>query len=114
SVILRTPSCPRDELSCSAAPCRPAAEISATTAPRMAKTGSRRVLSQGIRCRTKRCSGAVIAGDIRADRKWRIVMRLKDKVAIITGGAHGLGEAEARPFAAEGPKVVRADTLAEP
>ena len=26
-------------------------------------------------------------------------MRLKDKVAIVTGGAHGMGEAEARLFA---------------
>jgi NAD(P)-dependent dehydrogenase (short-subunit alcohol dehydrogenase family) len=54
----------------------------------------------------------VIAGDIRIDRKWRTVMRLKDKVAIITGGAHGMGEAEARLFAAEGGKVVVADILA--
>jgi NAD(P)-dependent dehydrogenase (short-subunit alcohol dehydrogenase family) len=38
-------------------------------------------------------------------------MRLKDKVAIITGGAHGMGEAEARLFAAEGAKVVVADVL---
>jgi NAD(P)-dependent dehydrogenase (short-subunit alcohol dehydrogenase family) len=29
-------------------------------------------------------------------------MRLKNKVAIITGAAHGMGEAEARLFAAEG------------
>jgi NAD(P)-dependent dehydrogenase (short-subunit alcohol dehydrogenase family) len=36
-------------------------------------------------------------------------MRLKDKVAIVTGGAHGMGEAEARLFAAEGAKVVVAD-----
>jgi len=35
-----------------------------------------------------------------------MVMRVKDKVAIITGGAHGMGEAEARLFAAEGGKVV--------
>jgi len=39
-------------------------------------------------------------------------MRLKDKVAIITGGAHGMGEAEARLFAAEGARVVVADVLA--
>ena len=39
-------------------------------------------------------------------------MRLKDKVAIITGAAHGMGEAEARLFAAEGAKVIVADILA--
>jgi NAD(P)-dependent dehydrogenase (short-subunit alcohol dehydrogenase family) len=38
-------------------------------------------------------------------------MRLKDKVAIVTGGAHGMGEAEARLFAAEGAAVVIADVL---
>jgi NAD(P)-dependent dehydrogenase (short-subunit alcohol dehydrogenase family) len=38
-------------------------------------------------------------------------MRLKDKVAIVTGGAHGMGEAEGRLFAAEGAKVVVADIL---
>src|SRR5437764_10866832 len=38
-------------------------------------------------------------------------MRLKNKVAIVTGGAHGMGEAEARLFAAEGAKVVVADIL---
>src|ERR1700737_600487 len=38
-------------------------------------------------------------------------MRLKDKVAIVTGGAHGMGEAESRLFAAEGAKVVVADIL---
>jgi NAD(P)-dependent dehydrogenase (short-subunit alcohol dehydrogenase family) len=41
-----------------------------------------------------------------------VVMRLKDKVAIVTGGAHGMGEAEARLFAAEGTKVIVADILA--
>jgi NAD(P)-dependent dehydrogenase (short-subunit alcohol dehydrogenase family) len=40
-------------------------------------------------------------------------MRLKDKVAIVTGGAHGMGEAEARLFAKEGAKVVVADILAD-
>ncbi len=38
-------------------------------------------------------------------------MRLDGKVAIVTGGAHGMGEAEARLFAREGAKVVVADVL---
>src|ERR1700733_15050537 len=38
-------------------------------------------------------------------------MRLKYKVAIVTGGAHGMGEAEARLFAKEGAAVVIADVL---
>jgi NAD(P)-dependent dehydrogenase (short-subunit alcohol dehydrogenase family) len=40
-------------------------------------------------------------------------MRLKGKVAIVTGGAHGMGEAEARLFATEGAKVVVADVLGD-
>jgi NAD(P)-dependent dehydrogenase (short-subunit alcohol dehydrogenase family) len=36
-------------------------------------------------------------------------MRLKDNVAIVAGGAHGMGEAEARLFAAEGARVIVAD-----
>ena len=40
-------------------------------------------------------------------------MRLSDKVAIVTGGAHGMGEAEARLFAREGAKIVVADVLPE-
>ena len=42
-------------------------------------------------------------------REW--IMRLKDKVAIVTGAGHGMGEAEARLFTAEGAKVVVADIL---
>ncbi len=38
-------------------------------------------------------------------------MRLKNKVAIVTGGAHGMGEAEVRLFVTEGAKVVVADIL---
>lgn len=40
-------------------------------------------------------------------------MKLKDKVAIITGGARGIGEAIARRYADEGARVVIADILAE-
>jgi 3alpha(or 20beta)-hydroxysteroid dehydrogenase len=40
--------------------------------------------------------------------------RLDGKVAIITGGARGQGEAEARLFVAEGARVVVADVLEEP
>ena len=36
-------------------------------------------------------------------------MRLKDKVAVITGGASGFGEVMARRFVAEGGKVMVAD-----
>jgi NAD(P)-dependent dehydrogenase (short-subunit alcohol dehydrogenase family) len=38
-------------------------------------------------------------------------MRLKDKVGIVTGSAHGMGEAEARLFATEGAKILVADIL---
>jgi NAD(P)-dependent dehydrogenase (short-subunit alcohol dehydrogenase family) len=36
-------------------------------------------------------------------------MRLKDKVAIVTGAAHGIGLAIARHYVAEGAKVAIAD-----
>jgi NAD(P)-dependent dehydrogenase (short-subunit alcohol dehydrogenase family) len=39
------------------------------------------------------------------------MMRLEGKVGIVTGGARGMGEAEARIFASEGAKVVVADLL---
>ena len=37
--------------------------------------------------------------------------RLMDKVALITGGARGQGEAEARQFVSEGARVIITDVL---
>jgi NAD(P)-dependent dehydrogenase (short-subunit alcohol dehydrogenase family) len=42
-----------------------------------------------------------------------VAMRLKDKVAIVTGAASGMGAATARLFAREGAKVTVADMLEE-
>jgi hypothetical protein len=57
----------------------------------------------------------VPAEDIRASCLRPLIggklMRLTDKVAMVTGGAHGMGEAEARLFAAEGARVIVADIL---
>ena len=41
-------------------------------------------------------------------------MRLSDQVAVITGGANGLGRATAVRFAREGADIVIADILAAP
>ena len=38
-------------------------------------------------------------------------MRLKDKVALVSGGASGMGQSEAMIFAREGAKVIVADLL---
>ncbi len=40
-------------------------------------------------------------------------MRLENKVALISGGARGMGAAEARLFASEGAKIVIGDVLEE-
>jgi 3(or 17)beta-hydroxysteroid dehydrogenase len=40
-------------------------------------------------------------------------MRLNSKIAIVTGGAHGMSEAEARLFANQGAKVLVADILGD-
>ncbi|MEE8465947.1 MAG: cyclopentanol dehydrogenase, partial [Dehalococcoidia bacterium] len=40
-------------------------------------------------------------------------MRLENKVAFVSGGARGMGAAEAKMFAREGAKVVIGDVLDE-
>jgi len=53
------------------------------------------------------------AREPRLAREDRLAGRLENKVAIVTGGARGMGEATSRLFAREGAKVVIADLLQE-
>jgi len=48
-----------------------------------------------------------------AARREKFNMKLKDKIAVITGGARGIGAAIARRYVAEGAKVAIADLLPE-
>jgi NAD(P)-dependent dehydrogenase (short-subunit alcohol dehydrogenase family) len=54
-----------------------------------------------------------VQGDMDRD-SWGIsggIMRLQGKVAMITGGAHGMGATEAKMFAKEGAKIIVADVI---
>src|SRR5690606_4025723 len=49
---------------------------------------------------------------LKKDRR-RLLMRLKDKVIIVTGGARGMGASHVKKIAGEGAKVVITDILEE-
>src|SRR4029453_2554621 len=91
---------------CSSTPMAPAGVSSCRSAGSASRvTARKRVLrrSSTFRPPTRSCSAMGKAGS----------MRLRDKVAVITGAASGFGEGMARRFAEEGAKIVVADLNAK-
>src|SRR6185369_1253325 len=57
--------------------------------------------------------GSTLAGEPLAARRRRAMGKLEGKVALITGGASGMGAGTVRRFVAEGARVVIADVTDE-